>query len=114
MSSITWPKSDRLTFFGRNGTSFCCGITLYYLPSRGHNGRIVLTPHTSLGRETKACDVDLPAEPAVLRDLAAHLSLLAQKIEQAPGFKPELQPAITDMHGNVEFIGIDYNEEKAA
>lgn len=115
MSTVTWPKLESVTFFGRNGTTFCCGVTIYHMPSPGQLGRVMLTPHTSRGEPSKACDLDLPAEPGVLRSLAGQLQKIANAIEDA---EPDRKIQLTvgrAATGLVEFVGIAHNDkEKAA
>ncbi len=60
MADVHWPKHEMLTYYGRNGTAFCTGVSL--LPVRtlpNSPGRILLTPFNSKGLAS-GCDLDIP------------------------------------------------------
>jgi hypothetical protein len=110
--TITWPKQESITFYGRNGTVYCCGIDMLHLPSSGQNGRVMLTPHTSRGEATSACNLDLPADPILLMTVASALNQLAEGM-LAEGKHSHLAIGRAEKH-RVEFMGIEEPEKEKA
>ena len=66
---------DDLNAFGRNGMSRCAGIHAYDL-----GGRIILRPLSSKGFPARDTSIDLPADAAKLREIAAGLAAIAETI----------------------------------
>ncbi|MGE3738205.1 MAG: hypothetical protein AB7I59_01705 [Geminicoccaceae bacterium] len=78
--TVRWDHSpqagDDLSAFGRNGMFRCAGIHAYDL-----GGRIILRPLTGKGFPARGASIDLPADAAKLREIAAGLSAIAEQLE---------------------------------
>lgn len=78
--TVRWDHSpqdgDDLNAFGRNGLSRCAGIHAHDL-----GGRIILRPLTGKGFPARGASIDLPADAAKLREIAAGLSAIAGQLE---------------------------------
>lgn len=66
---IRWPRSDNLTFYGRNGTGLCTGLQVVPL---FRFGRVCIEPITSKGVPA-SCNIDLPLDPEKLIEVAGAL-----------------------------------------
>ena len=72
-------ESCNLTYVGRNGTGKCAGLEILHLD---YVGRIQLSPLNSKGNIAN-CSIDIPDDPAVVKEICDHLSAAVKQPNQA-------------------------------
>ena len=75
------PAAIELTYFGRNGTSKCRGIEVMHM-GEGIHERLMVSPINSKGIVGR-CNIDLPTDPSLLREVGEYLLELARETETA-------------------------------
>ena len=76
------PAAIELTYLGRNGTGKCTGIEVMAL-GQGIHKRLMLSPINSKGVIASRCNIDLPADPSLLREVGEYFLELARETETA-------------------------------
>lgn len=56
---VRWDKDISMTFTGRSGNGYCCGISIYR-HRFGPVNKIMISPITSRDHVAKGCDIDIP------------------------------------------------------
>jgi hypothetical protein len=74
------PAAIELTYLGRNGTGKCTGIEVMSL-GQGIHERLMLSPINSKGCVAQRCNIDLPADPSLLREVGTYFLELARETE---------------------------------
>jgi len=78
----TWPKHESITAGGRNGTFICGGLFVMEMgQSVGSKRRLSLMGLTSRNTVGSGCNIDVPKDPEILRDLAGYLLEAATEAE---------------------------------
>jgi hypothetical protein len=67
------PAAIELTYLGRNGTGKCRG--------QGIHTRLILSPINSKGVISSSCNIDLPADPSLIREVGEYFLNLAREAE---------------------------------
>jgi hypothetical protein len=75
------PAAIDLTYFGRNGTGKCMGIEVIAL-GEGRHKRLMISPINSKGVIASRCNIDLPADPSLLREVGEYFLELACEAER--------------------------------
>lgn len=76
------PSALELTYLGRNGTGKCTGIEVMAL-GQGVHRRLMLSPINSKGCVAQRCNIDLPVDPSMLREVGEYFLELARETETA-------------------------------
>ena len=76
------PAAIELTYLGRNGTGKCRGIEVMEM-GRGIHRRMMISPINSKGIIASRCNIDLPADPSLLREVGEYFLELARETETA-------------------------------
>jgi hypothetical protein len=74
------PAAIELTYLGRNGTGKCRGIEVMSL-GQGIHERLMISPINSKGVVAQRCNIDLPADPSLLREVGQYFLNLAREAE---------------------------------
>jgi hypothetical protein len=74
------PAAIELTYLGRNGTGKCRGIEVMSL-GQGIHTRLMLSPINSKGVISSSCNIDLPADPSLIREVGEYFLNLAREAE---------------------------------
>jgi hypothetical protein len=69
-----------LTYLGRNGTGKCHGIEVMAM-GQGIHERLMISPINSKGVVAQRCNIDLPADPSLLREVGQYFLNLATEAE---------------------------------
>ena len=70
------PAAIELTYLGRNGTGKCHGIEVMAM-GQGIHERLMISPINSKGVVAQRCNIDLPADPSLLREVGQYFLNLA-------------------------------------
>lgn len=73
------PAAIDLTYFGRNGTGKCTGLEVMVLGEDIHQ-RVMISPINSKGAAAR-CNIDLPTDPSLLREVGEYFLELAREVE---------------------------------
>ena len=73
------PAAIDLTYFGRNGTGKCTGLEVAVLGEDLHQ-RVMISPINSKGAAAR-CNIDLPTDPSLLREVGEYFLELAREVE---------------------------------
>ena len=76
------PRAIELTYLGRNGTGRCTGVEAMVM-GQGINKRLMLSPINSKGVIASRCNIDLPVDPSLLREVGEYFLELARETETA-------------------------------
>ncbi len=74
------PRAIELTYLGRNGTGKCTGIEAMVM-GQGLNERLMISPVNSKGVIASRCNIDLPVDPSLLREVGNYFLELARETE---------------------------------
>ena len=74
------PAAIGLTYLGRNGTGKCHGIEVMAM-GQGIHERLMISPINSKGVVAQRCNIDLPADPSLLREVGQYFLNLATEAE---------------------------------
>lgn len=76
------PAAIELTYLGRNGTGKCRGIEVMHM-GHGIHERLMISPINSKGIIAQRCNIDLPIDPSLLREVGEYFLELARETETA-------------------------------
>lgn len=74
------PAAIDLTYLGRNGTGKCRGIEVMAM-GHGIHERLMISPINSKGVVAQRCNIDLPTDPSLLREVGQYFLNLATEAE---------------------------------